>query len=198
MNPALYRAVSRGLSYETAGRAGKIRRMKMHKIIIALLVALIVSVARAQAPVDAEANSVAKKLWDSILTKCGGSYFYLSEEQKLDEMRGISFEVRPWKLSAADRANGTKWYGAALIGHTLSRRYDNDEHEWGRFWDGQSTKEISWNDTTTSGAPEVIYMTKKNGKWSFSVNSFLGSRPFDPSQIHKPACSDVPGLSSRK
>ena len=85
--------------------------------------------AQKQSPADMEAQTMAQKLWETVLTKCGDSYYYygtyvhpMSGTQfSLEQYKGMTFGIIPRSLSAADKLNGLEWEGSAVMGSTVYR-----------------------------------------------------------------------------
>ncbi|MGO9545735.1 MAG: hypothetical protein ACLPPF_13200 [Rhodomicrobium sp.] len=81
----------------------------------------------ARAAVNAEAEGVAKKVWDTLLMKCGDDYYYAGsffdqlgnlraltgpvKSNHVTEFKGAKFTVSPLDLSEAQKLNGVEFIG---------------------------------------------------------------------------------------
>lgn len=101
---------------------------------------------------------VQELLWDTIFTKCGGSYYYTEyRAQRLTEANKVLTVVEyrephaptlePVPLSPADKANGFQYQGITTLAAAIWR----------------TNRDPSFSDV----AKFKLRMTKKNGKWRF-------------------------------
>lgn len=96
--------------------------------------------AQAQTVIPAEAQTAARRLWDSVLTKCGQSYFTQVDvlgNSYLREFSEVIFRVMPDALSEADRKNGVKWAGRAFLRASTYRQFDRKSGTWGAWENGK-------------------------------------------------------------
>ena len=99
-----------------------------------------------QQKIDAEARTMANKLIDTHFTKCGDSYFMVvlafidSLQVELQEIKGLTIEITPRMLSAADKLNGLEWKGWVGIKFKAYRYlHRSSQGEWykaGQWYDG--------------------------------------------------------------
>lgn len=129
-------------------------------------------------------QAVAQVLWETILTKCGDSWFYYglsspgtrpenSNGWQLAEYRGVIFSLKPESISTAERMNGLQWLGHASMGASVHRTF-GPPVERGGVWSG-------WLDFGGLG----VTIIKRNGEWIFDATG-----EFNPDAFanHKLAC----------
>jgi hypothetical protein len=120
---------------------------------------------------------VAEQSWYSLLTKCGDSYYardnrgYTGAELIVYQFNDVSVEVKPRKLTEADRMNGVEWDGTAFLRCKTSRQHVASWSPW------------SNGSAFTGGA---VILTKVRGRWLF------GGRENSTPPLRKIDCSDVP------
>jgi hypothetical protein len=162
----------------------------------------------AATPVSPEARAKARQLWNTILPKCGGSYYYRPGREPFDhnttqgqlwELRNVSFLVFADSLTPADKANGIQWRGYAVIGSDMRRVNDAspwDEKGWSAFENGTPIDKERWHYGPPAWeyhAPYAMQMTQSKDQWSYK-GVFL---PYDPDD-HRLSCSDIPGTPEFK
>ena len=152
----------------------------MKKILVVLF--LLASTVLAQSPrdmmvlprkpktkLDFEAHRVAKKMWDSVLTKCGESYFTVdtawSGGPRIYEIRGLAFKMYWGAVSEPNRLNGLEWSGINHIEAKAVRMYEGAWATW--------TKQ-----------PFAVSVEKNNGKWVTSWQYWM--------KLEKIACANIP------
>jgi hypothetical protein len=148
-------------------------------------------------PLDAEARTLALRVWEKGLVKCGDSYYtyrrgdYLDDRGRLmrvdehgprevhpndylglAEYKGISFStvaVKPEPLSYADRLNGVQWKGDVMLPSFSVYRYrDRSYGKWQPWQDWQSPEKDF----------RGLSLQKKNGQW-FSDGNTDGLVPIE-------------------
>ena len=76
-----------------------------------------------EAPTEPDPRGVAQQLSQTILAKCGDSYYYRFDDGDLMRLKDVSSDIVPESLSQADHANGMRWRGVRSgwlgIGETL-------------------------------------------------------------------------------
>jgi hypothetical protein len=116
-------------------------RMKRKIAILAVcLMGFVCPNAKTQTVDTAEAQTRAKRFWDSVLTRCGQSYFTQVDvpgNSYVFEFTGVTFRVVPEALSDADRKNGTKWLGRASLRASTYRQFDRKSGTWGLWENGK-------------------------------------------------------------
>lgn len=120
-------------------------------------------------PLYLEAKEQSQKFWDSMLVKCGDSYFgvltFAGEDVpsqrrliQIKEPEVIVSEVEK-ELSQADRLNGVEFSGKTFISASASRNYNDGK--WG-----------SWSERTlaTPSGTTSTTIRKVKGKWQFGIS----------------------------
>jgi hypothetical protein len=126
---------------------------------------------------DGEAEAEAQRYWNSILAKCGDSYYARDNrgtpgaERIIMQFKDVTFEVNELKITEAEKLNGIEWSGWAIFNTKVSRFY--------------LTKWESWRNGAVFPVNTML-MRKEKGKWIFGVNE--KSQP----NLKKIDCSDVP------
>jgi hypothetical protein len=168
-----------------------------------------------------QAEKLASQLWDKLLRKCGTSYYLY-----LPAQNGSNGRVEMWQYNdvrfelvsraPAKRASGTQWEGVAVMNASAFRsrtaKGQPDSYDL-KTWDGWKP----WSDAfvpshaflmemvpNTGDPPNVIWMRKAGGKWSFWT---AGSRAtgysdnmsaLDEIARRKPSCTELRDQPPRK
>jgi hypothetical protein len=130
--------------------------------------------------------AAAQHLWDSILTKCGDSYFYYNGFG-IDQFRQPSFRLLERRLTDADRMNGIGWAGEAIVTTRLATsvtpRWEGERKIWGT-WGSWKSGEMGLHDRPGLFDPirvddevKSFWIVKINGEWHFSKNGWDFSDP---------------------
>jgi hypothetical protein len=129
------------------------------------------------ASTKSEAEAEAERYWNSVLAKCGDSYYARDNrgtpgaERIIMQFKDVTFEVSEVKLTEADKLNGIELSGWAIFNPRTSRFY--------------LTKWESWRNGSVFPV-NTILMRKEKGKWIFGVNEK------SQSNLKKIDCSEVP------
>jgi hypothetical protein len=138
---------------------------------------------KAASILSAEGQAAAKHAWDTILIKCGESYYESTGPSSVRQYQHPSFRVISYKLSDADRANGYDWIGDAILTTPLWRNLTRkDDGKWvGEAWqDGTKQgflKIIHKNSHQTQAdvvyvenVARVVAMWKQNRDWQYRLH----------------------------
>lgn len=120
-------------------------------------------------PVYSEAQEQSQKFWDSMLVRCGDSYFGVltfageavpSQRQivQIKEPEIIVTEAEG-EVSQADKLNGVEFSGKTFISASASRNYNDGK--WGA-WSERTMATPSGTTSTT--------VRKVKGKWQFGIS----------------------------
>lgn len=126
----------------------------------------------------AEAQTAAKRLWDSILTTCDNqpSYFHDGRNEGseiwggLVEFRDVHFYVFPIEVSRADQLNGIRWHAAAIM---IAEAYRSAslgpegtaKEGWGPFRSGEPLGDVKYGAKYMSNGTPLV--TSKKGTIAF-------------------------------
>lgn len=136
-------------------------------------------------PLYLEAKEQSQKFWDSMLVKCGDSYFgvltFAGEDVpsqrrivQIKEPEIIVTEAEG-EGSQADKLNGVEFSGKTFISASASRNYNDGK--WGE-WSERTMATPSGTTSTT--------VRKVKGKWQFGISKESRFR-FTPT-----TCSSIP------
>ena len=128
-----------------------------------------------------EADREATRYWDSVLTKCAGStYFVDFNWDLLFELRGAKIATSRESPSKADRLNGVEWYAVSQLHADTIRNYDQGSGGWS-----------AWRDVREF---ELFRYCIKLTKWKGNVQrTFCQSLGFPTeSRMKKISCTEVP------
>jgi hypothetical protein len=124
---------------------------------------------------DDEALEFAQRRLDSLLTRCGDSYFgihRIADDNTLYQFKNPTLKVTSEKISEAGRLNGVEWLGYSTFWFTAWRH--NFEGRWSEWRTGGMTLAVGLDGK----------LIKKQGKWQFDELS-------EPA-YEKVNCSEVP------
>ncbi len=116
--------------------------------------------------VNTEAEATAKQLWDTLLTKCGDSYFYAgspfdasgsltmlqapNRQPRATEFKGAQFALVPVEMSQAQRLNGIEYIGQMTMVSAAFRTGAGGN--WGAWIDGPAGRVVRNGDDIVAGA----------------------------------------------
>ena len=134
---------------------------------------------------DQEAVAFAKKKFFELWTQVGDSWFtshtFRETGSEYIQIRGLTYKVKPERLSEADTLNGFQWRGKVGFFSRVSRTYDRDIDgpqvpQWSDWFDDASYK-IPIDDFS-------YFIIKKNGQWTTSHDTADYTKPSEE-QIKK-------------
>jgi hypothetical protein len=121
---------------------------------------------KAAPSMNAEGQKAVQHLWNSILSKCGDTWYYSSSKVHLLGVgegagwiwshKGVRFTLSPLTVSQAEALNGVSWKGLATM-HWAARR---------RSVDGKWSKWEAPEAITESDGYQVL-IKKVNGQWLY-------------------------------
>lgn len=153
-------------------------------VAVLALTALLVScgLSSRSSSLTSEANQEAEKYWNSVMSKCGDSYYGIRKEGNFSEGTLYQFKepqitFKEQKVSDAERLNGLEYAGTTTVTYKAFRTN----------WRGQWS---DWRQPWTFGGVSADLnedVRKQSGKW------FIGNNPEQPPQRwQKIDCSEVP------
>lgn len=125
-------------------------------------------------------QKAAQLFWDAILTKCGDSYFYYSNEGvyaggwKLTQYKDVTFSLEKELVSRADQLNGVQWSGTAHL-RSSANRFISQNGRWSQWYDIDGKMGVT--------------LTKRNNEWHFGDGDPLdGDYNVDAMSRNKQGC----------
>ena len=140
---------------------------------------------------------MARQYWDSVLNKCGDSY-YAGQPGGLTEYKEVAFGIVPEMLSPADQMNGIQWKGDALMAPRVYRgQEDNGQGGW-RLWkdgpkDGPTKEALARQDKGL----RRLHMQKKTGQWFVIEKGAYAPLDEVVRSKTKPPCTSISGAAKR-
>jgi protein TonB len=151
-------------------------------------------------PANADGQTAAQYLWDTILTKCGDSWYYGGSKLELAdrtgehitdgvdpnfgqpfeptslmwEYKGVKFEFSSRKVSQAEALNGVTWKGVAGVKMTAWRA--RDLHGNWSEWKGPQEYANGLN-------KNKVVVEKINGAWVYISGEFLNPDDANPMTV---------------
>ena len=122
---------------------------------------------------EAEAEAEAEKVWKTLISKCGDSYYMsgvFHDTAIVFEMKNVTYRLRADQISDADRANGLQGKVHATADCKMHRRYDTESRRW-----------TEW--IQVGPVMPFFGLIKRDGVWNFSY------RQNDPTAVD---CSKIP------
>lgn len=184
-------------------------------ILLALTCLLLALPVYSQAPARRlpEAETLAKQIWDKLLTKCGNSYYLylpprdgLSDRFEQWQYKDFRFDIVP--QPPAKRSSGAQWEGVVVMNAAAfrsrtakpnaARNGANPEawDAWKKWGDGfvPSNAFLLGMRPGIGDPPNVIWMKKEGGKWWFGWGGrgYVDSlSDFDEIIRRKPSCREL-------